>query len=75
MSTRTHEGYVKTYKIDRGFGFCKITSPPNQNLDIFFHASNLPPGFKVAEGDRLSFNIEQDERSRRYKAVDIQVVA
>jgi CspA family cold shock protein len=72
VNTRTHQGYVKTYLVERGFGFCKITSPENA-LDVFFHISELErAGIKqVAVGDRLAFNIVQDAKSGRYKAADI----
>ena len=40
MTTRTHQKFVKTYLVDRGFGFAKITSHQNA-LDVFFHISKL----------------------------------
>jgi cold shock CspA family protein len=74
VNDRTHGDYVKTWKPDRGFGFCKVTNLQNE-LDVFFHISDLQKsGIKqVAEGDRLAFNVVQDEKSRRYKAADIKL--
>jgi CspA family cold shock protein len=75
VNERTHTGFVKTWIPDRGFGFCKITNPPD-TLDVFFHIRDLErAGIQnIAEGDRLAFNVVQDAKSGRYKATDIQMV-
>jgi cold shock protein len=73
--TYTHEGYCRNYLVDRGFGFFSITSHPGER-DCFFHISDLErSGIKKIEvGDKVTFNVVQDEKSRRTKAVDIQMV-
>jgi CspA family cold shock protein len=73
--THTHEGFVKTWKADRGFGFCAVESPKGQR-DVFLHISDANRcGIQnIAEGDKVRFNVVPDEKSGRSKATDIQMV-
>jgi len=56
-------GTVKFFNSTRGFGFI---SPENGEKDVFVHASALEssgvPALK--EGDKVSFEIEDDRRGR-----------
>jgi cold shock protein len=75
VTTKTHEGYVKTWKEDRFFGFFTITNPPGGG-DCFFHGSELErAGIQnIAEGDKARFNLQHDAKSGRSKACDIEMV-
>ena len=60
-------GTVKFFNSTRGFGFI---SPENGEKDVFVHASALEssgvPALK--EGDKVSFEIEDDRRGRGKQA-------
>jgi len=65
-------GTIKFFNHTRGFGFI---TPEDGSKDVFIHASALersgvPP---VNEGDKVSFEIEDDPRGRGKQAVNIQV--
>jgi len=61
------EGTVKWFSEKKGYGF--ITQ--DNGGDIFVHFSSIiMPGFKaLAEGDRVSFEVEEDERGPKAKDV------
>jgi CspA family cold shock protein len=63
-------GTVKFFNSTRGFGFI---SPENGEKDVFVHASALEssgvPALK--EGDKVSFEIEDDRRGRGKQAANI----
>lgn len=61
------EGTVKWFNEKKGFGF--ITQ--DNGGDIFVHFSSIiVPGFKtLAEGDRVSFEVEEDDRGPKAKDV------
>ena len=61
------EGTVKWFSERRGFGF--ITQ--DGGGDIFVHFSSIDmPGFKtLAEGDRVSFEVEEDHRGPKARDV------
>ena len=63
-------GTVKFFNSTRGFGFI---SPENGEKDVFVHASSLEssgvPALK--EGDKVSFEIEDDRRGRGKQAANI----
>ena len=63
------EGTVKWFSERKGFGF--ITQ--DNGGDIFVHFSSINmPGFKtLAEGDRVSFEVEEDDRGPKAKDVRI----
>ncbi len=66
------EGTIKTIT-DRGFGFIR---PDNGQEDIFFHRSSLVGATfeQLRQGDRVSFNAEDDPRGKGMRASDVQVV-
>jgi len=65
-------GTVKFFNHTRGFGFIE---PEDGSKDIFVHASaveqaGLPP---LNEGDKVSFEIEDDSRGRGKQATNVQL--
>ncbi len=64
-------GIVKFFNSDRGFGFI---TPDGGGKDIFVHVTALErSGIKqVREGQKLSFEVENDRRGRGQQAVNIQ---
>ena len=65
-------GTVKFFNHTRGFGFIK---PEDGGKDVFVHASaveraGLPP---LNEGDKVSFEIEDDRRGRGKQAANVQM--
>jgi cold shock protein len=75
VTQTTHEGYVKTWKADRFFGFFRITSP-DEGSDVFFHGTELDRSgiVNIAEGDKARFNLQHDSKTGRNKACDIELV-
>ncbi|BAQ18157.1 cold-shock protein [Methyloceanibacter stevinii] len=64
-------GTVKFFNHTRGFGFIE---PEDGGKDVFVHASaveraGMPP---LNEGDKVSFEIEDDRRGRGKQAANIQ---
>lgn len=65
-------GTVKFFNHTKGFGFI---APEEGGKDVFVHISaleraGLPP---LNEGDRVSFDIEDDPRGRGKQATNIQM--
>ncbi|MEG6510203.1 cold-shock protein [Methyloligella sp. 2.7D] len=65
-------GTVKFFNHTRGFGFI---APDDGGKDVFVHASALersgiPP---LNEGDKVSFEIEDDRRGRGKQAANLQL--
>ena len=67
MTTRLH-GKVKFFNHSRGFGFIE---PDGGGGDVFVHASALPEGVELGEGDLVTFEIVDDRRGK--KAANVQV--
>jgi CspA family cold shock protein len=64
-------GTVKFFNNAKGFGFI---TPDEGGKDVFVHAtaveaSNIPA---IGEGDRVSFDLEDDPRGRGEKAVRLK---
>jgi cold shock protein len=70
----THEGYCKFFNVAKGFGFLAVTNSNQVERDVFVHVTALEAAGirELQEGDRVVFNVVTDERSGKYKAVDIQ---
>jgi cold shock CspA family protein len=65
------EGTVTHWIDERGFGFVRRD---DGGEDIFFHITKLPPGTKVAVGDRLRFSVQHNERAGKLQAVDTAIL-
>ncbi len=66
-------GTVKFFNTDRGFGFI---TPDGGGKDVFVHVTALErSGLKqVREGQKLSFELENDRRGRGPQAVNLEAV-
>ena len=68
---RMAKGTVKFFNDTKGFGFI---APETGGDDVFVHISAIEraglPG--LSEGDEVAFELEQDRRSGRTSAVDLQ---
>ena len=65
-------GTVKFFNATRGFGFIQ---PEDGGKDVFVHVtavqkSGITP---LEEGQKLSFETEEDRRGRGHQAVNLQV--
>lgn len=65
-------GTVKFFNHSRGFGFI---APDDGGKDVFVHVSALERSGvpAVDEGDKVSFEIEDDPRGRGKQAANIQL--
>ncbi len=65
-------GTVKFFNHARGFGFIQ---PEDGGTDVFVHASALERSGVPAlnEGDKVSFEIEDDRRGRGKQAANVQL--
>ena len=66
-------GTVKFFNHSRGFGFVQ---PDDSGKDVFLHASALERSGipAVNEGDKVSFEIEDDTRGRGKQATNVQIL-
>jgi CspA family cold shock protein len=64
-------GTVKFYNAQKGFGFIQ---PDNGGKDVFVHATALErAGIRgLAEGQKVSFDTEEDRRSGKIAVANIQ---
>ena len=65
-------GTVKFFNHSRGFGFI---TPEDGSKDVFVHVtaverSGIPP---LEEGQKISFETEEDRRGRGVQAVNLEV--
>ena len=65
-------GTVKFFNGGKGFGFIQ---PDDGGSDVFVHASALERSGigALAEGDRVTFEVEEDRRSGKLAAVELRV--
>ena len=62
-------GTVKFFNSMRGFGFI---APDNGDKDVFVHTSALAhSGISLKEGDKVSFETENDTRGRGKQAANV----
>ena len=69
-----NNGTVKWFNAEKGYGFI---SCEDGSEDVFVHFSAIQSdGYKsLNEGDKVTFDTEQDPRdSRKLRAVNVQVV-
>jgi cold shock protein len=64
-------GTVKFYNSQKGFGFIQ---PDNGGKDVFVHATALErAGMRgLAEGQKISFDIEEDRRTGKSSACNLR---
>lgn len=53
------DGTVKWFNEDKGYGFIEVVG---QDKDAFVHVNGLAPGTRVAEGDRVTFDVEESQK-------------
>ena len=65
------KGKVKFYNGQKGFGFIQ---PDDSGKDVFVHATALErAGIRnLVEGQKVSFDIEQDRRTGKSSATNLQ---
>ena len=65
-------GTIKFFNHSRGFGFI---SPEDGGKDVFVHITALERSGipSVEEGDKLSFELEDDRRGRGKQATNLQL--
>ena len=63
-------GTVKFFNHARGFGF---VSPEDGSKDVFIHATALEAAgiSSIDEGDKITFEIEDDRRGRGKQATNV----
>jgi cold shock protein len=66
-------GIVKFFNAEKGYGFIK---PDDGGKDIFVHITAVErAGMKsLAEGQKISFDVEPDKKGKGPKAVDLMVM-
>lgn len=65
-------GKVKFFAEDRGFGFIV---PSNGGPDVFVHVTDVVNGDDLAVGDTVSFDIGENPRSKRPKAIGVKLLS
>ena len=65
-------GTVKFFNHARGFGF---VAPDDGSKDVFVHATALEAAGipSIDEGDKITFDIEDDPRGRGKQATNVQL--
>ena len=71
MEANLATGTVKFFNHERGFGFIQ---PANGGPDVFVHATAVERAGMPAltEGQKLSYEVQTDERTRKSSAVNLQ---
>jgi CspA family cold shock protein len=66
-----NQGTIVRLVRDRGFGFIRMEN----GQEVFFHATGVEgfPFDNLAEGQQVSFDIEQDTRGRGQRAVRVKL--
>jgi CspA family cold shock protein len=72
--TTTTTGTVKWFNEEKGYGFIQ---PDNGGADVFVHKSAVQKaGMRsLREGQKISFEIQQDPKSRKSSAANLQDAA
>ena len=69
-----NKGIVKWYSDQRGYGFIQ---PAGGGKDVFVHASALEKSgmLTLGEGQKVSYDLQTDRRTRRTSAVNLKLAA
>jgi len=62
-------GKIKFYNDSKGFGFI---TPEDGSKDVFVHASGLPAGKPLREGDKISYEIFEGDKGSQ--AIKVQLI-
>lgn len=67
-------GTVKFFNHSRGFGFI---APDDGSKDVFVHITALEASgiSSIDEGDKVTFDVEDDPRGRGKQATNVQMAA
>ncbi len=66
------QGVVKFFNTTKGFGFIKNEQTGNE---IFVHVTALNSGLKeLKEGQKVSYDVEKDQRSNKDRAVNVTAI-
>lgn len=70
MRVMSQQGTVKFFNVDKGYGFIK---PDDGGRDIFVHVTAVETAGlgTLAEGQRVSFEIEPDKKGKGPKAINL----
>jgi CspA family cold shock protein len=70
MRVMSQQGTVKFFNLDKGYGFIK---PDDGGRDIFVHVTAVERAglHALAEGQRVSFDIEPDKKGKGPKAINL----
>ena len=74
MKDELHQGKIKKYDPEKGFGFITDEST---NEDVFVHFSAIQTeGYKnLTEGQKVTFDTEKDPKnSKKFRAVNVSIV-
>lgn len=68
----SQQGTVKFFNAEKGYGFIK---PDDGGRDIFVHVTAVERAglATLAEGQRITFEIEPDKKGKGPKAVELKV--
>jgi CspA family cold shock protein len=66
-------GIVKWFNVDKGYGFIV---PDDGTVDMFVHVTALEDSgiAGIAEGQRVSYSVGLNTKTKRQKAVNLKVI-
>jgi magnesium-dependent phosphatase 1 len=67
------EGVVKVVNLEKRYGFIRCRAMKTQ--DLFFHFTSLQDRKLVAQGDKLSFEVQRDATNGKNMAVKVEVLS